>query len=110
MSGAGSCETPCCTRDGSHVAIRTPPLKCKCPCSCLDLMTDTVKIPRPKFPRKGTATGRIEHDARGNAVLKRTRVTDTEQLDSPPSLQLVDDSKTSRAKSARRIGGSKLKR
>jgi hypothetical protein len=73
-------------------------------------MSDTVKIPRPKFPRNGTGTGRIEHDSRGNAVLKRTRVTDTEQLESPASLQLVDQPKTLRAKLAPRADGAKKKR
>ena len=58
-------------------------------------MSDTVKIPRPKFPRNGKATGRVEHDSRGNASFKRTRSTDTE-LDAPPSLQLVDDAKKPR--------------
>jgi len=73
-------------------------------------MSDTVKMTRPQFPRKGSGTGRIEHDSRGNAVLKRTRVTDTEQLDSPASLQLVDEPKTARAKSAPPAGAPKLKR
>jgi hypothetical protein len=58
-------------------------------------MSDTVKIPRPKFPREGKATGRVEHDSRGNAVFKRTRSTDTE-VHAPSSLQLVEDLKKSR--------------
>ncbi len=58
-------------------------------------MTDTVKIPRPRFERRaGGLTGRVEHDARGNAVWVRTRATDTMELSVNPTLALVEDEAT----------------
>jgi hypothetical protein len=72
-------------------------------------MTDTVKIPRPKFVRKGKATGRIEHDSRGNAVFKRTRATDSDEIHHPSSLELVDDSGKSQGHSRPRAKTPKAK-
>jgi hypothetical protein len=55
-------------------------------------MVDTVKIPRPKFPRKKNAGGRAEHDSRGNAVWRRSRAEDAAELTIPSELAVVDDS------------------
>jgi hypothetical protein len=59
-------------------------------------MVDTVKIPRPKFPRKKNAGGRVEHDARGNAFWRRSRAEDTVELTIPSELAMVDDSRPSK--------------
>ena len=55
-------------------------------------MTDTIKIPRPKFPRADDgSSGRVGHDARGNAVWLRTRATDTAEVKFDPTLELVNE-------------------
>jgi hypothetical protein len=55
-------------------------------------MVDTVKIPRPKFPRKKSAGGRVEHDLHGNAIWRRSRADDAAELTIPSELAVVDDS------------------
>jgi len=55
-------------------------------------MSDTVKIPRPKFARrKGGPNGRAQHDERGNAIWVRTRASDSVEAPIVPDLSLVDD-------------------
>jgi hypothetical protein len=56
-------------------------------------MSDTVKIPRPKFPRSDQgSSGRVEHDARGNAVWVRSRATDTVDVAVNSTLAIVEES------------------
>jgi hypothetical protein len=56
-------------------------------------MSDTVKIPRPKFPRSDRgSSGRVEHDARGNAVWVRSRATDTVDVAVNSTLAIVEES------------------
>ncbi len=57
-------------------------------------MSDTAKMPRPKFPRNDRGvSGRVEHDARGNAIWVRTRATDSTDVAVNPALAIVEDSK-----------------
>ncbi len=44
-------------------------------------MTDTVRIERPMFCRRqNDGGGRVKHDSQGNAVLVRTRISDTQEV------------------------------
>jgi hypothetical protein len=71
-------------------------------------MSDTVKIPRPKFVRrKGGPQGRAEHDERGNAIWVRTRASDATDLLGASELSLVDDPN---ARAARPAGKERLTR
>jgi hypothetical protein len=56
-------------------------------------MTDTLKIPRPLFPRRQPdAGGRVEHDARGNAIWVRSRATDSIEIAAASTLAILEDS------------------
>jgi hypothetical protein len=77
------------------------------------LMADTVKIPRPKFPRRPNGpTGRTEHDARGNAYWARTRATDSDHPPDVPELAINDEgeSKPTRRVNPKPARGVKPKR
>jgi hypothetical protein len=65
-------------------------------------MVDTVKIPRPKFPRKKNAGGRVEHDARGNGIWRRSRAEDATELTIPSELTIVEDSRPAAKKVPRK--------
>jgi hypothetical protein len=55
-------------------------------------MSDTAKIPRPKFPRSANSpSGRTEHDSRGNAFWVRTRATDPQDLPETSMLSILED-------------------
>jgi hypothetical protein len=55
-------------------------------------MTDTIKMPRPSFERRGRkGSGRIEHDGRGNALLVRSRQSDGPEMAIDTTLEIVDD-------------------
>jgi hypothetical protein len=53
---------------------------------------DTIKIPRPRFPRLKNAGGRVEHDHRGTAVWRRSRASDSAELEVPAELMVLDES------------------
>jgi hypothetical protein len=55
-------------------------------------MVDTAKMRRPDFRRhQNGASGRVEHDSRGNAVWKRTRATDSVESPDIAGLSLVEE-------------------
>lgn len=55
-------------------------------------MSDTVKLKRPSVARRNRGpSGRVEHDARGNAVWVSTRATDGKDLKVDASLAIVED-------------------
>jgi hypothetical protein len=58
-------------------------------------MSDTVKIPRPQFPRNERGPkGRVEHDSRGNAVWVRTRAEDSAEITPALTLSIEDSGKS----------------
>ncbi len=66
-------------------------------------MSDTVKIPRPRFVRsKRGPNGRAVHDDRGNAIWVRTRATDAVAPPEGAELSLVEDSPSLPARRAPR--------
>ena len=57
-------------------------------------MSDTVKIPRPQFKRSPHGPkGRVEHDARGNAVWVRTRAEDSAEIATGTTLSIEESVK-----------------
>ena len=53
---------------------------------------DTAKMIRPKMPRATNGRrGRVEHDARGNAVWVQTRATDSQELPDTSILSILED-------------------
>jgi len=55
-------------------------------------MSDTVKLRRPDFERRGRkASGRVEHDERGNAIWVRSRASDSQEVAVDDSLAIVDE-------------------
>jgi len=55
-------------------------------------MSDTEKLRRPDFERRGKkASGRVEHDERGNAVWVRTRWDDGPEIADTAGLSLADE-------------------
>jgi hypothetical protein len=70
-------------------------------------MADTLKIPRPLFPRRHPdAGGRVEHDARGNAIWVRSRATDSIEIHTASTLAIVEDAPYSYDRG--RLTGQKL--
>src|SRR5712671_8241374 len=57
-----------------------------------EFMVNTVKMRRPKFPRRPDGPGgRVEHDSLGNAVWTRTRASDSTALPDTSALAIVED-------------------
>jgi hypothetical protein len=55
-------------------------------------MSDTEKLPRPDFERRGKkASGRVEHDERGNAVWVRSRASDSQEVAIDDSLSIIEE-------------------
>lgn len=68
-----------------------------------DSMDDTAKMRRPNFSRRpGGPCGRVEHDARGDAVWVRTREGDSTEPPDTSALALAEDM-TGRLKDGREI-------
>ncbi len=55
-------------------------------------MSETAKMLRPMIPRaENGPRGRVEHDARGNAVWVQTRATDSQELPDTSILSILED-------------------
>lgn len=78
-------------------------------------MSDTARIPRPKFPRRAHGRGgRTEHDSRGNAFWVRTRAGDPQKLPDTSTLTILDEVQASQfegvAPEDPRIRAAKIKK